>query len=311
MVDGKVCNAATSTASTMRCYICGETSKDFNNLSKRKLANPETYQFGLSILHARIRFFEMILHIAYKLPIQKWQARTESDKLIVAQNKLKIQQAFKTELGLWVDKPKAGVGNTNDGNMSRKFFADTSKAAQITGIDVTLIDRLKVILETISSGYNIDIEKFSAYASETAQLYVSLYSWHPMSPTLHKILIHGAEVIKHALLPIGQLSEEAAEARNKHFRDYRLHYSRKFSRQQCNRDIINRLLLSSDPLLSSSRPKPKKMSKPFSKETLDLLKPDQPNMRTEGYANQLNDDSYDDEGDYPGPSCDDSSDDEP
>lgn len=27
MVDAKVCNAATSTSSTMRCYICGNTSK--------------------------------------------------------------------------------------------------------------------------------------------------------------------------------------------------------------------------------------------------------------------------------------------
>jgi hypothetical protein len=31
MIDGKVCNAATNTASTMRCYVCGNTSKDFND----------------------------------------------------------------------------------------------------------------------------------------------------------------------------------------------------------------------------------------------------------------------------------------
>lgn len=37
-----------------------------------------------------------------------------------------------------------------------------------------------------------------------------------MTSTMHKILIHGAVITKNALLPIGQLSEEAAEARNKH-----------------------------------------------------------------------------------------------
>lgn len=37
MIDGKVCNAATNTTSTSRCYICGATSKDFNNLNKKKL----------------------------------------------------------------------------------------------------------------------------------------------------------------------------------------------------------------------------------------------------------------------------------
>ncbi|KAH9644367.1 hypothetical protein HF086_006395 [Spodoptera exigua] len=34
MVDGKVCNSATNTTSTMRCYICKATSKDFNKLEK-------------------------------------------------------------------------------------------------------------------------------------------------------------------------------------------------------------------------------------------------------------------------------------
>ena len=35
-----------------------------------------------------------------------------------------------------------------------------------------------------------------------------------MPTTVHKILIHGPEVEK-CILPIGQLSEEASEARNK------------------------------------------------------------------------------------------------
>lgn len=55
------------------------------------------------------------------------------------------------------------------------------------------------------------------------------------------------------VLPIGQLSEEAAEARNKHFRCYRQDFARKISRESCNQDIFNRLLLTSDPLLSSMR----------------------------------------------------------
>ncbi|KAJ4444718.1 hypothetical protein ANN_06515 [Periplaneta americana] len=121
----------------------------------------------------------------------------------------------------------------------------------------------RVILEVISSGHKVDTLKFAAYTMDTAKLYVQLYSWHPMTPTMHKILIHGPTVIENALLPIGQLSEEAAEARNKHFRSYRQNYARKFSRESCNLDIINRLLLSSDPLLTSMRPTPRKRTKPF------------------------------------------------
>ncbi|GBN65798.1 hypothetical protein AVEN_274813-1 [Araneus ventricosus] len=90
---------------------------------------------------------------------------------------------------------------------------------------------------------------------------------------MHKVLIHGATVIKQGIIPIGQLSE-AAVARNKHFRLYRPNCSRKFSREICNRDILYRLLLSSDPFMSSSRQKSRKKSKPYSRETLHLLLPE-------------------------------------
>ncbi|KAK4876058.1 hypothetical protein RN001_012480 [Aquatica leii] len=94
-----------------------------------------------------------------------------------------------------------------------------------------------------------------------------------MTPTLNKILFHGSFIIEKALLPIGMMSEEAAEARNKHFRLYRQNYARKFSRESCNLDIINRLLLSSDPLITSTRPTPRKTTKPFLKETIEMLLP--------------------------------------
>lgn len=274
MVDGKVCNAITNTASTMRCYICGATSKMFN-----KITNEETNfditntNFGLSILHARIRLFESLLHLSYKLQLQKWQIRSKEEKSAVETRKREIQQSFRTRMGILVDIPRQGFGNTNDGNTSRRFFLDPELSSDITGLDKKLIYRIKVILELISCGYKIDLDKFDTYARDTARHYIELYSWHPMSPTMHKILIHGKTIINNALLPIGQLSEEASEARNKHFRLYRLNYSRKFSRKACNMDVINRLLLSSDPIITGMRPQPKKRSKQLMKETLEMLLP--------------------------------------
>lgn len=109
------------------------------------------------------------------------------------------------------------------------------------------------------------------------QLYVELYGWHPMTPTMHKILMHGGQIIQNSLLPIGQLSEEAAEARNKHFRSYRLNFVRKFSREECNLDVYNRLLLSSDPLISCMRQTKKPSRKAFLPETIELLMSAEPN----------------------------------
>ena len=82
-----------------------------------------------------------------------------------------------------------------------------------------------------------------------------------MSPTVQKILFHGPTVIEHALLLTGSLSEETAKARNKHFHLYRQNFARKFSREKCDLDIIKRLLLTSDPLKTDMRLKPKKTSK--------------------------------------------------
>ncbi|XP_076665354.1 uncharacterized protein LOC143367434 [Andrena cerasifolii] len=94
-----------------------------------------------------------------------------------------------------------------------------------------------------------------------------------MTPTVHKILIHGPLVVANALLLIGQLSEEAAEARNKHIRSFRLYHARKFSWEECNGDVLNRLLLTSDPLISSIRKRSNKKSEPFLRETRKLFVP--------------------------------------
>lgn len=206
MVDAKVCNAATNTLSTMRCYICNETSKDFNKLNTKREDNPDTFKFGLSILHARIRLFESILHLAYKIPIGKWQARSVEEKQLVKETKMRIQKDLKEKMSLLVDVPKAGLGSTNDGNTSRRFFADVENAANITGVDFDLINKFRIILEVISSGHKVDVPKLAVFCKETARLYVNLYEWHPMTPTVHKILMHGPTIIQHAILPIGQLN---------------------------------------------------------------------------------------------------------
>lgn len=72
MVDGKVCNSLSDTSSAQRCFICNCTSKDFNNIEfvLLKEINEEHLEFGISSLHAWIRFFECLLHVSYKLEVK-------------------------------------------------------------------------------------------------------------------------------------------------------------------------------------------------------------------------------------------------
>ena len=71
-----------------------------------------------------------------------------------------------------------------------------------------------------------------------------------MSPTLHKVLIHGSSIIGSSNIPVGELSEEALEANHKVIKLFRTHFSRKTSRTNANTDIFHRLLLRSDPLIT-------------------------------------------------------------
>lgn len=96
-----------------------------------------------------------------------------------------------------------GHGTTNDGNTARKFFKNANKSAEITGVDLNLIIRFGNILIAMASGQKINIDAFDHYCTETARLYVSLYPWFYMPSSVHKILLHGADVIHNALLPIG------------------------------------------------------------------------------------------------------------
>jgi len=127
-------------------------------------------------------------------------------------------------------------------------------------------------------GYEINTQAFSEYCKNTAALYVILYPWYNMPASVHKILVHGADIIKKAPLPIGMYSEEALESRNKDFRKYRESYSRKFSREKTLNDVFCRLLISSDPYISSLSEcvGSRSNKEPLSQDVVNLLR--EPNL---------------------------------
>lgn len=176
---------------------------------------------------------ECIIHIAYRLDTKVWQARKPCDKEKVAERKRILQEQFKRQMGLLIDIPKHGSGTNNDGNTSRTFFEDPALTASITGIKVELIENFATILSVLASGQAIDVEAFKHFCLDTANLYVKHYGWFYMPSSVHRILIHGADIIRQAVLPVGTLSEEPQECRNKDIRHYREQRARKISRLVC------------------------------------------------------------------------------
>ena len=254
MVDTKVVNAITSTAS-QNCTMCGATPSQMNDLAAVTCRPVTNTEYGLSTLHSWIRVFEAVLHISYRLPLQppRWQVRG-GDREQMKEAKAEVQRRLRDSLGLRADEPRCGgSGNSNDGNTARRAFRSPEKFAAATGVDEELVRRLHLVLEAVTCCRPLSVPALSAFCWETARLYVRLYAWYPMPPTLHRLLIHSAEVVERCLLPIGMMSEEAAEARHKDLRVFRLRHTRKDSRLHTMSDLLGRLLVTSDPLISSLR----------------------------------------------------------
>ena len=74
-----------------------------------------------------------------------------------------------------------------------------------------------------------------------------------MAQFVHKVLIHGHDIIQQQTFRIGLMSKEAQEGKNKDFKNYRKNFSRKTSRRATNTDLMNRLLISNDPVISTLR----------------------------------------------------------
>lgn len=254
MLDGSTINTLSNTNAAQKCFICCASPKEMNlEAVTKKPVKLENFNFGLSSLHSWIRCFECFLHISYRLPLKTWQVRGSVNKEVYENRKNYIQTEFKAKLGLIVDKPKPGYGSTNDGNTARRFFSNVNLSSSITGVDKELITKFSIILRTIASGKKINIVKFGQLLDETRTLYLKLYDWYYMPSSVHKLLVHGKDIIQNFDIPIGKLAEDALEARHKEIRKFRLSHSRKTSRVNTNRDIMTSLLITSDPFISSLR----------------------------------------------------------
>ena len=69
----------------------------------------------------------------------------------------------------------------------------------------------------MASGYAIDGEKFGQFCKETHDLYfdeTEEANWYNISPTLHKVLVHGQYLVEKCPIQIGLTNEEASEANN-------------------------------------------------------------------------------------------------
>ncbi|XP_050746028.1 uncharacterized protein LOC127011840 isoform X2 [Drosophila biarmipes] len=203
LIDGKVLNIVTGTNSCQSCPLCGAKptqllkTTDFN--SPIFNVKSENLKYGVSPLHAWIRFMEFPLRISYRIEVKKWHVKGD-EKLKVSLRRKSIQEKLWIELGLNVDTPKQnGSCNSNDGNTARRTFSTSLKFSAILDLDFKLIYNFYIILIAISSEH----------------------------------------IITHFIVPVGVLGENASEARNKLYKSDRKSHARKCSRLANIEDVFH------------------------------------------------------------------------
>lgn len=254
MIDGKVLTYITGSSSMQNCPICGATPNIMNSIEKLEegfTANEDTLYYGISPLHAWIRFFECLLHISYRMEIKQWRV-TKDLKLNYLKRKKMVLEALHKAFGFRADQPRSGgKGTSTTGNICRKAFSNPELLSSVLGIEKELIERFRNILIAINCQEAINPEIFDEYCKDTYRFYLEHYEWYKIPATLHKVLAHAGDIILHSPAPLGVLAEEAAECQHKHLKLFRSHFARKRSREANLMDVFLRALHESDPYLSS------------------------------------------------------------
>lgn len=71
-----------------------------------------------------------------------------------------------------------------------------------------------------------------------------------MSPTMHKLLVHGCDIARQLPLPVAYYAEDANESWHKLYRQNMVSHARQNSRKNRLIDTFNRAVCLSDPLIS-------------------------------------------------------------
>ena len=183
-------------------------------------------------------------------------------------------------LGLPIFEPRdGGAGSSNDGNTARRALRDHSDLlASECNVPIEFIQGIYVIWIALASNLPICPQKFGDYCKKIKNIYVENLNWYHLSPSLHRILEHGSEIIQlfPKTLTSGHLSEEPAESSNKDVKSYQTQHSRQNDPTLRNIDVFHRMLDRSDPKISNhvafDRKNKRKRSEVFPNAVMALLK---------------------------------------
>lgn len=223
-----------------------------------------------------MRTFGHLINLSCKLHLDKTKSQARGQDGVEAKNrKQTIKARFVEKFNMRIEEPRPCGGTSTTGNTARVAFNNPSLLAEILELDVEMVKNFSLLLAAISTHFAINIVEFEKLCRRTNEIYMEQHGNIHRNVAVHKLLDHGSEIIINSILPPGFFSEEAAEAKNKHYRNDREDFARKTSRKDNMSDVFHRNLTTSDPKISAlgldHRMKMKKKCSPFSEELKKLL----------------------------------------
>ena len=134
-----------------------------------------------------------------------------------------------------------GFGTQITGNVARRMLKDKEKFAKMLGIEKTIVELFSEIIENISSKSLTNTQIFTKNCIKLKKLL------NRETPTIHKILSHGTDIIdffqQNYNIGIGAFSEEPMEGLIRKFRRIRSNHARTNSRKNNNLDTLQKMWL--------------------------------------------------------------------
>ena len=268
MIDGKMVGIIQGDTGGQKCHYCTSTVNDINNIvqilkgykidksyescmeawrsveegeidwasSRREgqCHKPLAPVNNFAILHWKLRSFDYVLNILYRLVagVHVWGKTDVINSEKIKQAKTKTQEHIRQNVGILVDVPTQGGGNTNNGNVARTFFNPKFRHTICSLIEDevdrtnynTLLRDINVML-SVCLGLRSDVN-----VDKLRQLGINIMShirtafmkdgipWVPINPSLHSMCSHSWELFS-MFGVIAIYSEQAQEHWNKYVRN--------------------------------------------------------------------------------------------
>ena len=260
MIDGKVSNFLVGNKATLRCPVCFLTSNGYADITPTSFdhSDPkiqERLKLCINPLHSSFKLFDFLLKMSrskalHNFSIQNSDStkkdRDEFMKTFINQYERQFWRMTKAQ----VDFIKPGYGKSTTGPNVNRAMKSPQICAEILDLDEKFVTEVSKLSNYLNSLEPVNESDWQGSACYVFNFYCENFSnFANLSPSVHKILCHGLEMIKILEKAPGVYSEQSQEKINKKFRDLRDCHSRKIEFKSMLEDIFTFFYVNTDPLI--------------------------------------------------------------